>query len=81
MREWRYGSIYSSLLHEMEVNVHRHVPTSTTLEGPEGTVGPSFGLHVLEERKILTPVGTRSPDCLSCRLVTLLTELPDSTLV
>jgi len=36
----------------MEVNGHRHVPTSTTREGPEGMVGPSFSLDVLEERKI-----------------------------
>lgn len=65
----------------MEVNGHRHVPTSNPREGPEGTVGPSFVLDVLEERKILTPFGTRDPDSLSRRLVALPTTLPGSTLV
>jgi hypothetical protein len=81
MGEWRYSSTYSEPLHEMEVNGHRHVPTSTPREGPEGTVGLVFGLDVLEEREILTPVGTRAPDCLSRRLVTLPTILPGFTLV
>jgi len=52
MGEWRYSSIYSSLLHEKEVDGHRHVPTSSTWKGPEGTVGPSFGLDVMGKRKI-----------------------------
>jgi len=40
-----------------------------------GWVGPRAGLDIVEKRKFLGPAETRTPDCPSRSLVTILTKL------